>query len=119
MKYSNIVNYIHSLLIFYLLFGGFFINQRGILVVLIPTLQYQFLINNNKCILTQLEEKLINRENKKDNENKIDNEIKIDSFIFTKMKEYNIIIEPVLRDRLINTLLYCLFIGNIYVTIKL
>tara|TARA_B110000285_G_scaffold164450_1_gene183657 strand:+ start:126 stop:470 length:345 start_codon:yes stop_codon:yes gene_type:complete len=110
MKYSKIVNNIHSLFIFYLLFGGFFINQRGILVVLIPTLQYQFLINNDKCILTQVEEQLINNENNENNEN--NTEIKIDSFIFTKMEEYNIVVEPVLRERLINTLLYFLFIGN-------
>ena len=59
MKNYEIVNKIHSSLIIYLLLGGFFPSQREFLVLFLPTLQFQFLINDNTCVLTQLENKLI------------------------------------------------------------
>ena len=60
MKKSEIINKIHSILIFYCIFGFIFENQRKNLLLFLPTLQYQFLINDNQCILTQIENKLIN-----------------------------------------------------------
>ena len=54
MKLSVIVNNCHSFLIIYLLFGWLIESQRDILVFVLPTLQYQFLVNENQCILTQL-----------------------------------------------------------------
>ena len=106
MKSHEIVNKIHSGFLFYLLFGGFIISQRNFLVFLIPSLQYQYLINNEKCILTQLEEKLIN--NKKEKKE----EVILEPFINIKLKEYNINIKPEIREKALHTILYCLFMGN-------
>ena len=57
MKKSEIISYTHSSVILYLLFGWMFENQRENLLLLLPTIQFQFLINDNSCILTQLENK--------------------------------------------------------------
>ena len=51
MKKSTIVNKIHTGIIIYSLFGWLFKSQRNTLLLLLPTLQYQFLVNNNNCIL--------------------------------------------------------------------
>ena len=57
MKYSGIIDNFHSFLIIYLLFGWLIESQRDILVFVLPTLQYQFLVNENQCVLTQLEKR--------------------------------------------------------------
>ena len=82
MKNSEIVANIHGFVIFYLLFGGIFYSQRGVLVWFLPTLQYQFLVNNNTCLLTQLEDKLKIEEKSDDNkdDNK-DDKIKSEGFV--------------------------------------
>ena len=55
MNNSEIVNKFHGPVVLYLLSGWIFESQRKYLVFFIPTIQFQFLINNNMCILTQLE----------------------------------------------------------------
>jgi hypothetical protein len=110
MKPSEIVSKLHGVFIFYLLFGGIFISQREFLVFLIPTLQYQYLINNNKCLLTQIQEKLMNDETKKEDTS----EIKIQSFITNQMEKYNIKIKPEISEKALHTILYCLFMGNYF-----
>ena len=59
----NIVNYSHQIIIFYLLFGWTLESHRNYLLFFLPMIQYQFLINNNMCILTQLENKLLEKDN--------------------------------------------------------
>lgn len=90
--------------------GGILESHRSFLVLLIPTLQFQFLLNDNKCILTQLEERLINNERNEDNKK----ELQLDTFVNRKLLEYNININPVIKDRLIHTTLYFLFLGNYF-----
>ena len=55
MKKSEIIDKLHSVLIIYFLFGWMIESQRLNLVLLLPTLQFQFLMNNNECLLTHLE----------------------------------------------------------------
>ena len=62
MKKSEIVSKIHGSIILYLLGGWIFESQRKYLVFFLPTIQFQFLVNNNLCILTQLERKLLIQE---------------------------------------------------------
>ena len=59
MKKSEIIDKLHSLTIIYLLFGWMIESQRLNLVLLLPTLQFQFLMNNNECLLTSLENKYL------------------------------------------------------------
>ena len=68
MKKSEIINKIHLGFITYFLLGFMIESQRKYLILFLPSLQYQFLVNNNQCLLTQLENKLIKNENDKKNE---------------------------------------------------
>ena len=74
------INMIHDFTSLYFLFGWLIPSQRINLVLLLPTLQYQFLVNNNMCVLTQLENKYSLEKDK------------TDSYIDKKLKEYGIII---------------------------
>ena len=100
MKKSEIVNKIHSCLIVYFLCGWIFESQRKNLVLLLPSLQYQFLMNNNECLLTQYENKLL-KEEKSD-------EV-IESFIETKLKQINLNISPKIREYIIHSSIYASF----------
>lgn len=94
---GKLINHFHSLLIVYSSFGWLIPSQRINIVLLIPTIQYQFLVNDNMCLLTQLE-----------NVYKVDDK-KNDSFIGQKLSEYGIEISDVNRGRLINTVAYMSF----------
>ena len=91
------INRFHSIFVSYLLFGWIFVSQRQVLVFLIPTVQFQFLVNDNMCILTQLENRYLKKEEKKD------------SFIGVKMKEYKIELSDKNRVIVINSLIYLSF----------
>ena len=108
MKSFEIVNKIHSSLIIYLLLGGFFPSQREFLVLFLPTLQFQFLINDNTCVLTQLENKLIKYE-KEDVKKEESN-----GFIDSKLKQYNIQVDPIKLEIAINSVIYCCFLANYF-----
>ena len=77
MKKSEIINKLHSVLIIYFLFGWMIESQRLNLVLLLPTLQFQFLMNNNECLLTSLENQYLIEE-KSDEQ--------IESFVDKKLK---------------------------------
>ena len=64
MKYSKIVHNLHIASIIYLLFGWILPSHRIILVFMIPSLQFQWLVNNNQCFLTQIEQQLLKDEKK-------------------------------------------------------
>ena len=91
------INRFHSIFASYLLFGWIFESQRKVLVFLIPTLQFQFLVNNNMCILTQLENLYLKDEKKED------------SFVGKKLKEYQIESSDRKREIMINGLIYLSF----------
>jgi len=92
-----LINRFHSIFASYLLLGWIFVSQRQVLVFLIPTVQFQFLVNDNMCILTQLENRYLKKEEKKD------------SFIGVKMKEYKIELSDKNRVIVINSLIYLSF----------
>lgn len=102
----ELVNHFHKFIVIYLMFGWVLENQRKYLIFFLPSIQYQFLINNNMCILTQLENKLLENASKKDETKK--GEIS-DSFINKTLKKYNIHIEPSLREKIIHTSVYLSF----------
>ena len=102
MKFSAIINSFHSLMVFYILFGWLLESQRNNLVLLLPTLQYQFLVNDNQCVLTQLEKRLLKDEKKEDTG--------YDSFIDKKLKEYNILITDKHRELMIHSFVYGSFL---------
>lgn len=104
--YSQLINQFHQFIIVYILVGWCLESQRKYLVFFLPSIQYQFLINNNMCILTQLENKLLEHESKKDESKK--EEIS-DSFINKTLKKYNINIDPSLREKIIHTGVYVSF----------
>ena len=113
MKKSEIINKIHLGFITYFLFGFMIESQRKYLILYLPSLQYQFLVNNNQCLLTQLENKLIKNENDKKNED----DKEFDSFIGSKLKEYNIDISQETRERAIHTFVYGCFLMNYFLFI--
>ena len=98
MNKAKIINMIHNFSSLYFLLGWLIPSQRVNLVLLIPTLQYQFLVNNNMCILTQLENKYSLEKDK------------TDSYVDKKLKDYNIEIDNNNLERIINTSLYMSFL---------
>ena len=115
MRNSEIINKLHGSIIIYLLTGWVFESQRKYLVFFLPTIQFQFLVNKNLCILTQLEKKYLlqeKKDHKKDNEE--EEEIEYDSFTDKKLKEYNIHISNEIREYLINGLVYGSFMISYY-----
>ena len=91
------INRFHSIFASYLLFGWIFVSQRQVLVFLIPTIQFQFLVNDNMCILTQLENRYLKDEKKGD------------SFVGKKLAEYQIELSDRKREIMINGLIYLSF----------
>lgn len=116
MRNSEIINKVHGSIIIYLLTGWIFESQRKYLVFFLPTIQFQFLVNKNLCILTQLEKKYLLQEKKEyhKKDNKEEEEIEYDSFTDKKLKEYNIHISPDSREFLINGIVYGSFIISYY-----
>jgi hypothetical protein len=109
MNNSQIVNHVHKIIILYISLGWMIEDQRKYLLFFLPGIQFQFLINDNMCILTQLENKLLLDESKKnDSEDSKETEIN-NSFIDKTLKKYNINIKPEIREKIIHTLLYSSF----------
>ena len=65
-------------------------------------------MNENNCVLTQLEKKLLIEEQK--DEIKKEEEIVYDSFVGTKLKEWNIELKPKHREYLIHSAVYGSFL---------
>ena len=105
MKKSEIINKVHSFLILYFLFGWIFESQRQYLVLLLPSLQYQFLMNNNDCLLTQYENKLLKEEK---------NDKVMESFVETKLKQLNITVSSRIRESIIHTAIFSSFLLSYY-----
>ena len=101
MKKSEIIDKLHSVLIIYLLFGWMIESQRLNLVLLLPTLQFQFLMNNNECLLTSLENQYLIKE-KSDEQ--------IESFVDKKLKQININVRPFIREYIIHSSVYMSFL---------
>ncbi len=106
----QMIDYIHSMILLYILFGWIFESQRKLLVVFLPTIQFQFLINNNNCLLTQLENKLLKDEKK-------DIELN-ESFTDKKLKEYNIHLSSKSREYMIHSITYISFLLNYYMMVN-
>ena len=105
MKKSQIAQYFHLTFVIYMLFGWILQSQRIILVFVIPTTQFQWLINDNQCIFTQLEKKLLNDEKKKDAE-----EIQHDSFVGSMLQKCNIDLSDRIRETVVNCCVYSSFL---------
>jgi len=101
---SEMVNKIHSLIVMYVLLGWIIESQRKYLVFILPSLQFQFLVNNNECLLTQLETKLLKDEKKDD-----DKELKKESFVDKKLKQFGINLDPKIREYMIHGSVYASF----------
>lgn len=110
----EIINKIHSLIVIYILFGWIIESQRVYLVLFLPTLQFQFLINNNKCLLTQLEAKLLKEEKKDNNEEDDEDDEDDKSFINKKLKQFGINLNPMIREYIIHGSVYSSFLISYY-----
>lgn len=116
--YSNYINHLHKCVIIYITFGFLLESQRKYLLFFLPTIQFQFLINDNMCILTQLENKLLQYESKKDDSKTEESKTEeiSDSFINKTLQKYNIHIDPTLREKIIHTALYASFCINYFLS---
>ena len=115
MNKSGIISHIHSIVLLYIFFGWMIESQRSILVVLLPTLQFQFLINDNMCILTQLENKFLKEDKDKGKGKGEDKEIIInDSFVDKNLKKCNIQITPKKREIMVHSFTYFMFLFNYF-----
>ena len=100
MKKSEMISNLHTILIIYFLFGWILESQREYLVFCLPTMQYQFLVNNNECFLTQLENKYLKEEGGKE---------KL-SFIGNQLKKLNIDLSDRVREYIIHSSVYVSFV---------
>jgi hypothetical protein len=98
MNKARVINIVHNFTAIYLICGWIIPSQRQNLVLLLPTLQYQFLVNNNMCLLTQLEN---NYSLEKDKNN---------SYVGNKLKEYGIQMASSTRERLVSSAIYMSFL---------
>ena len=98
MNKARLINIVHNFTTIYFLVGWIIPSQRPNLVLLLPTLQYQFLVNNNTCILTQLENKYSIEKDKNN------------SYVDKKLKEYGIHIDASKTEMLINSAIYMSFL---------
>jgi len=98
MNKARVINIVHNFTAIYLICGWIIPSQRQNLVLLLPTLQYQFLVNNNMCILTQLENKYSIEKDKNN------------SYVDKKLKEYGIQIDASKTEMLINSAIYMSFL---------
>jgi len=98
MNKARLINIVHNFTTIYFLVGWIIPSQRQNLVLLLPTLQYQFLVNNNMCILTQLENKYSIEKDKNN------------SYVDKKLKEYGIQIDASKTEMLINSAIYMSFL---------
>ena len=110
MKKSDIINKLHSSIILYFLTAWIFESQRQTLILLLPSIQFQFLINNNQCVLTQIEKKLLIQEQIQEKNLEKNQSIIYDSFVEKKCKEYNIHLQPKIREYIIHSAVYCSFL---------
>ena len=116
MKQSQIVHYFHLTFVMYMLFGWVIQSQRMILVFLIPTTQFHWLINDNQCMFTQLEKKLLNDEKKKDDkkdekkDEKNAEDIQLDSFVGSMLQKCNIDLSERISETVINCCVYSSFL---------
>ena len=85
-----------------MLLGWLIESQRKYLVVLLPTVQFQFLVNNDECVITQLENKFLKEEKRED-------EIK-ESFVNSQLKYLNIHLESHVRKNMIYGCVYGSFL---------
>ena len=106
MKKSEIVSKIHSSLIVYMVIGWLIESQRKYLVLLLPTVQFQFLVNNDECVITQLENKFL-KEGKKEDKVK-------ESFVDSQLKYFNIHLEPHIRKNMIYGCVYGSFLMSYF-----
>jgi len=122
MKYSKIVHDLHVASIIYLLFGWILPSQRIILVFMIPSVQFQWLVNDSQCFLTQIEHQLLKDEkrskkkkNDKDDDeddDKEDNDEEIvhESFVGSMMQKCNIDLSERVRETVMNCCVYGSFL---------
>lgn len=106
MNKSEIVSKIHSSLIVYMVIGWLIESQRKYLVLLLPTVQFQFLVNNDECVITQLENRFLKEEKKED-------EVK-ESFVDSQLKYFNIHLEPHIRKNMIYGCVYGSFLMSYF-----
>ena len=100
MKKSEMISNLHTILIIYFLFGWILESQRKYLIFFLPSMQYQFLVNNNECFLTQLENKYLKEEGGKE---------KL-SFIGNQLKKLNIDLSDRVREYIIHSSVYVSFV---------
>ena len=114
MKYSDIVHNLHIVGILYILFGWILPSQRIILVFMIPSVQFQWLVNDNQCFLTQIEKQLLKDEKKdekkKDDKEDNDEEVVYESFVGSKLKTFNIDLSERVRETVMNGCIYGSFL---------
>ena len=113
MKYSKIVHDLHVASIIYMLFGWILPSQRIILVFMIPSVQFQWLVNDSQCFLTQIEQQLLKdekKDEKKKDDKDDDEEIVHESFVGSMMQKCNIDLSERVRETLMNCCVYGSFL---------
>jgi len=113
MKKSDIINKLHLIVYLYMVFG-WLISEANckFLLFFSPTVITQWGINNNECVLTQLENKYIREENKDNKEEKEDKDIKEETFLKRLCDKYNINISENVLDKLTYFVAYHSFIQS-------
>ena len=112
MKKSNIINKIHLSLCIYLFVGWMLppIHSK-ILIGFIPSVYVNWLLDDNRCILTRLEHYYLNEEYKKDISKNTEKE-EYDGFVSNIMKKFNIDLKEEDIDKLLIFITFHSFIQS-------
>ena len=104
MKLSNVINIFHTGLSVYLAFGWMLpIINNKFLIGFIPSVYVNWLVDDNRCIITRLEQHYKEIEDEKEGKKIY---IHHEGFVQTKLKSYNI---HLTRDTINNLLVGILF----------
>lgn len=104
---SEIINKLHLIVYLYIVFG-WLISEANckFLLFFSPTVITQWGVNNNECVLTQLENKYIREENKEEKD------IKEETFLRRLCDKYNINISENVLDKLTYMVAYHSFLQS-------
>lgn len=99
------INEFHSLLCLYTCFGWISLYHSKVLVVFIPSIFFNWLVDNNRCCVTRLENyfKIVDKL-----------EDKSEGFFKRKLNTYSIKLSDKVIDRIITSITYFSFIISYY-----
>ena len=112
MKLSNVINIFHTGLSVYLAFGWMLpIINNKFLIGFIPSVYVNWLVDDNRCIITRLEQHYKEIEDEKEGKKIY---IHKEGFVQTKLKSYNIHLTEDIVNKFLVGIMFHTFLQSYY-----